>query len=395
MSTFYNSTWYVLGLIILAAVGTVFLAMKRRQFAAVLYLVVPLIFYSLIVEDPRTHLYTVFIPAAVLAGVGALEIWRKVQNRQSKLLTAASLTTAMIWLVIVTLYPILLFVDNTLERQRTWEINRPLPWLYLTTWDAPPSYGLFGYPHQAGWRAALELIEFDGDLPYISNEEEEITNWYMSQSSRTHCPDFVTYIEAANTQDSIHVPELWRRDLSLRSVVTVNGIPSLEFYSRAPVDKISIVEANDKDHWVTPEEFLPTLPANLRPLEVTLEGKVGMVGYDLDTSEAWAGGQVIVTIYWQALAPLDRNNQVFTHLYDGIIRAQQDGAPECGINPTTRWEPGQIIPDSHIIELPQDIPTGKIPLIVGMYDLVTGERLQVDLSDEDFVHLTDVTIVER
>ncbi len=232
-------------------------------------------------------------------------------------------------------------------------------------------------------------------MPYISNEEEEITNWYMAQSSRTHCPDYATYIEAINTQDTIQIPEIWQGDLNLRSVITVNGVPSLEIYSRAPVQNVSTVEASDRSYWVTPEEHLPSLPANLTSLDVSLEGKVAIVGYELDASQARPGGQVILTIYWQALEPLERNNQVFTHLFDGVILAQHDGAPECGINPTSRWEPGQIIPDSHLIDLPQDIPTGKIPLIVGMYDLVTGERLRVEQSDEDFVYLTDVTIVEH
>lgn len=395
MSTLYNSTWYVLGLIILTSVGLIFLAKKRTQFAAVIYLFVPVIFYGFIVQDPRTHVYTIFAPAALMAGYGFLETWRNIQNRNNRFLTGNVILASIVWFVVVTLYSILLFVDTNPERQRTWELNRPVPWLYLTTWDSPPIFGLFGYPHQAGWRAALNLVDLENDLPYISNEEEEITNWYMSQMPRTHCPNFATYLKATNTQDTIPIPESWRENLNLSSVITVNGQPSLEIYSRNPSETVSFVEASDSDHWVTPKEIAPKLPSNLIPLDVNLEDKVRIVGYELDKSQAKPGDQIIVTIYWEALRPLERNYQVFTHLYSGVIEAQHDGAPECDINPTTLWEPGQIIPDSHVIELPNDISPGKIQLIIGMYDLITGVRLRDYQNGVDSIYLRDIDILEE
>jgi 4-amino-4-deoxy-L-arabinose transferase-like glycosyltransferase len=395
MITFYNSTWYVVGLFILAIAGMVSLVLKRRQFAAILYFAVPILFYGLVVEDPRTHLYTVFIPSTVLAGYGAREIWLNIQLRQSKPLESVMLAFAIIWLLIVTLYPIYLFVEVDPERQRTWEENRPLPWLYWTTWSEPPDFGLFGFPHQAGWRAAHELVRSDEELLYISNEEEEITNWYMSQASRTHCADFMTYIEATNTQDTIPVPDKWKSELNLQSTVTVNGNPSLNIYTKLPTEEVSIINVNNSDFWVTPVDLLPGIPEDLTRLDVTLDHQAEMIGYQLNSTDAFPGGQLILTIYWRALVPFERNNQVFSHLYDGVIRAQHDGAPECGINPTTRWEPGQIVPDTHVINLPQNTPTGKIPLLVGMYDLITGKRLQVDQSGQDHVYITDVEVKDQ
>jgi hypothetical protein len=120
-----------------------------------------------------------------------------------------------------------------------------------------------------------------------------------------------------------------------------------------------------------------------------------LLGYDLDTREAYAGGQVTVTLYWQALAPFDNNYQVFTHLYDGQMWGQHDGAPECALNPTTRWEPGQIIADPHIIPVEPGAPAGPVPLLVGMYDLLSKERLAVPGTADNVIHLADVWLRQK
>ncbi|MCA9923325.1 MAG: hypothetical protein KC421_13180, partial [Anaerolineales bacterium] len=75
-----------------------------------------------------------------------------------------------------------------------------------TTWDAPPQFGLFGFPYQAGWRAVGDLPLA---LPYASNEEEEITNVYMAQANRTHCPDFNTFILTQHVQDEVPYDPAW------------------------------------------------------------------------------------------------------------------------------------------------------------------------------------------
>ncbi|MFW6068889.1 MAG: hypothetical protein ACOC9E_04835, partial [Chloroflexota bacterium] len=60
--------------------------------------------------------------------------------------------------------------------------------------------------------------------------------------------------------------------------------------------------------------------------------------------------------------------------------------------PTSGWEPGQIVRDAHRLELETDAPVAEIPVLVGMYDLITLERLVVDDTGLDTIHLTDVTV---
>jgi 4-amino-4-deoxy-L-arabinose transferase-like glycosyltransferase len=390
MFSFYNSIWYVIALLALTLAGCWRLLKQKSDFAAFLYFVVPLLFYLFVVADARTHVYTLAPGASVLGGLGAAYAWSRLRKRgRAAQAVAAAVTIG--WLVVATAYPILLFVDSTTERQRNWQESRPSPALYPTTWRDPPQYGLFGFPHQAGWRAVPQLLS-DDSFPYASNEEEEITNWYLSQAPRTHCPDLITFIEAGDAQDQIPYDPNWLEERFLHGRVLVNGRETMAVYGMEPPAEVQIIEAGDARRWMTPSEIRPPRFAGENHVGVVLGDQVRLLGYDLDARNAEPGGSLVVTLYWEALAPMSRNKQVFVHLFDGVLWAQHDGAPECDINPTTRWEPGQIIPDSHIVSLPENMPTGPMPLLVGMYDLLSGERLLPPNGADGAVHLKDVEV---
>jgi hypothetical protein len=105
---------------------------------------------------------------------------------------------------------------------------------------------------------------------------------------------------------------------------------------------------------------------------------IRLIGYDLDTRRAYPGGRVPVTLYWQALGPIQSSYQVFTHLESprGLV-AQSDGVPVCWSYPTDAWQPGQIIADHHAITIPADTLPGEYSLAVGLYLPDTFQRLDV------------------
>jgi hypothetical protein len=384
MVTFYNSLYFVAGLIGLLLLGVWVLWRRKVGETAVLFFVVPFLFYLFIVADPRTHVYTFFPGAVILAAVGVVYLWQKSDTRPIRYALLGGL--ALFWLVSAN-YVYLLFVDNTPERQRNWVAERPSN--YPTTWDELPLYGLFGFPHQAGWRAVRPLLNA-ADYPYASNEEREVTTWYMAQSPRTHCPNFATFILTENAQDEIPYDPVWLDEMVLQYEVTVNGRTSLWVYGTEPVTAVQTIETSPEKQWLTPREAAPPSANPANKLNVVLgDNQVRLLGYDLDLAHAHSGGQIVVTLYWQALAPFDQNYQAFVHLFDGELRAQHDGAPECAFNPTTRWEPGQIITDPHIIPLLTDVPDIETSLLVGMYNLVTGERLTVPGTSDNVVRLGD------
>jgi hypothetical protein len=392
MVTFYNSLWYVLGLAAAAAVGLLVLLRKRHGLAAALYFAVPALFYLLLVRDPRTHVYTIFPGAAVLAAVGLVVVWRAIRARAGTRIPQLAAVLGAAWLLVVILYPVLLFVDTSVERQRTWAENRPLPGLYITTWHEPPEFGLFGFPHQAGWRA-LASRRAEIAMPYGSNEEPEIADWYMAQAPRTYCQNAETFMLAADAQDAIPYDAGWlAQALSGWGDITVNGRPSMTVYSGQEQMAPWRAEATVYDLWLTPAEARRPQRSGQHSVGAEFGEQIRLLGYDLDEEEADPGGRLTVTLYWQALAPIERNYQVFVHLYDGELRAQHDGAPACAIWPTTRWEPGQIVADPHIVELPVEMPAGPAPVWVGLYDLLTEERLPVDGDPGGALRLTEAVI---
>jgi hypothetical protein len=127
---------------------------------------------------------------------------------------------------------------------------------------------------------------------------------------------------------------------------------------------------------------------------VVLGDEVKLIGFEISEDRVSPGDDLEVTLYWQALRPMTRNRQVFVHLNDGDLVAQHDGAPECALNPVTRWEPGQIVPDTHIITLPEILPSGSISVFVGMYDLLSEDRLPVPGYEDNAIYLADILVQE-
>ncbi len=124
-----------------------------------------------------------------------------------------------------------------------------------------------------------------------------------------------------------------------------------------------------------------------------------LMGYDLDESNAYPGGQVDVVLYWKAGGAMVRPFKVFTHLLgeDGATRAQHDAPPGGGCCPANTWSEGEAIVDAHAIFLSADIPQGTYRLAVGMYDEEENTRLPVyDASGQqlarDYAILAPVTV---
>ncbi len=118
------------------------------------------------------------------------------------------------------------------------------------------------------------------------------------------------------------------------------------------------------------------LPSPAHPLAVNLGDQVTLLGYDLE-SEAKAGGELHLVLYWQAQKEMSTSYTVFTHLLDegGRIWGQKDNPPQGGNYPTTGWLEGEVVRDEYEIPVSPDAPFGSYLLEVGIYQAETGERL--------------------
>jgi hypothetical protein len=112
-----------------------------------------------------------------------------------------------------------------------------------------------------------------------------------------------------------------------------------------------------------------------------------------NTSSIEPGGSLALTLYWQAVQRPKRDYTAFIHVLDsgGRIVAQTDGQPVAGTYPTTAWDPGEIVADQHVLQLPPNVPPGRYQVIAGMYLLETGARLQLP-SGADSVTLGGIDV---
>ncbi|MGC9468644.1 MAG: ArnT family glycosyltransferase [Anaerolineae bacterium] len=399
MSTFYNSLYYVAGLFL----GVVAAALMRFGSAAAwLSFGVPFFFYTFVVDDPRTHVYTFYAGAAILAGAACSRIVSVVRRRRGAALVGVILA---MWYALSAGYVVLAFVSHQVEYKRAWPESRhplyPVPFAD----DELPPYGHFGFPYRAGWKAVEQLFA-TGKLEgtYASNEEPEITIWYVRSGSRTMCGQPDVYVVAEDVQDEIAID--WaevERDYVLLAEILVGERPRIRIYvprTRAGREPLRLYAGDyvaDFDDGTTVAAYaVKDIPASLdsfTEVERDFDQVARLIGYQIEPERPEAGDQLRVTLFWKALSSPERNYQVFTHLVQGDeILGQDDGAPACAFAPTSLWEQGEIVRDERIIELQPNWPAGEAQLYVGMYDLLTFVRLPVEGSTDDRILLRQVEI---
>lgn len=140
------------------------------------------------------------------------------------------------------------------------------------------------------------------------------------------------------------------------------------------------------------------------PLEVPFQGGFRLLDFTLLDPTLTADSTVLrLRLTWQvppfeAMAaqglPADQF-VAFAQLVDGERNlAQSDRLLLDLQNPEqSPLLPGQTISQGYGLALAAPLPAGRFPLIVGLYDPLTGQRLQrTDGSPDDFLYLTDVVV---
>lgn len=226
----------------------------------------------------------------------------------------------------------------------------------------------------------LELVDGSGQV---------VMTWQGPLATRLYPTDAWQPGEYVRGQHSISLPHdvaPGRYQVRL-SVVTPSGEP-LTVYGERPRrwlggllqgkeeltgDRLTLTTVQVRDR-----ERQFRRPAIAVPLRATVGKRAHLLGYDLDQSQAYPGGWLSLTLYWQAGGPMSRPFKVFTHLVDAerVIVAQHDGPPGEGCCPTHTWMEREIIVDPHQIPLGADLEPGPYQLVIGMYDEETGQRLR-------------------
>jgi hypothetical protein len=355
--------------------------------AAFLWFAGGFVFYATLVSSPRTHFHVAF-PAWSLLAAASLALGYRALRRS--LFRAAAVVGLGALLAVSAAYVAVVFVGHDVEYRRVFPAEQPAGfWMPIRTL---PSSGWFGFPYRVGWKAVGELYR-TGVLAgtYGSNEEETVTAWYTRGAPRCNQgPRY--YIIADAVQDVRPVPA----DLAAAGYAEIIRVESggrerLRVFERdAPPAAVSVVRLEDLEASFDRNSgagFEPGLPyfrdlgTAGKPMGVDLAGVARLERYLVEPSMAVPGGEVVVTLYWRALAPMGKDYSVFAHLVpvaEGAAQiAQSDGAPGwCGdLRPTSTWSPGEVVLDRRALRVPADAASGTYTLRVGMYDYQTLERL--------------------
>jgi hypothetical protein len=119
----------------------------------------------------------------------------------------------------------------------------------------------------------------------------------------------------------------------------------------------------------------PTRSEEIRyPREILFGERIRFLGYNLLNTEVAAGDILPLTLFWEALGPIEERYKVFIHLLDDQdhIVGQRDAEPG---KITTTWQEEEVIADNYGVFIPPGTPPREYRVEMGIYSLHSGERL--------------------
>jgi plastocyanin len=121
-------------------------------------------------------------------------------------------------------------------------------------------------------------------------------------------------------------------------------------------------------------------------LTVDFDGAMRLLGYGIESVATRPGGEVGVTLYWEAIDPTEEDHTVFVHMLGEheLLVAQRDTFPGLGLLSTTWVEPGIRWADRYVLQVPATAHApNEAQIEVGVFHTESGERLPaVNLKGE-------------
>lgn len=399
MGTFYNSSYFFFGLVLLAAMGT-WLAWQRDRLVAVLLTLWWLPFFLLyifIVRYPGTHFYLLMqswslLAALPLAALSSIQL--DATPRVGSRLRAGVLALVALWLGVSTYYLYLLFFRQSPEYLVNIDQERAgVYWAPYTT----PQKPRFGFPILEGWKALGVLGEWGylGDTYATNDDNWAIRRWYLTAYTKRDFdeePDFIfvaRHLQEVNPEFDDAYLDAYTRAGEVR----VRGEPRIEIWARTPLPVPYVTY--DLESFVIPfrEDVAALMPAALPPAlvrDVPLGDALLLRRAGVNTLHPAQREMLHLELVWEPQAPLPVDYKLFVHVAgpDGAPVIQWDGLPGLNTARTSTWAVGEPFTDHVLIPLVNEeaaaVPAGRYRLLVGLYDPATGDRVggtAIDLGE--------------
>ncbi|MDH4135831.1 MAG: glycosyltransferase family 39 protein [Anaerolineae bacterium] len=289
-------------------------------------------------------------------------------------------------------------------------------WVYKVPEEVPEE----AYPFEQ-----VVLVDLDDKVRLLGYDVEEVT---VKADGRAYLPltlywqnrgpldaDYRQYLKLINgvyhiwgQQESYplwdgFMTSTWKEGVAIRDdrqIEILPGTPPGAYQVTAnwlePYSGLSLQPTGGGDLLLGPFDIPPRPPPTIESLDIEhpmtadLGGQVRFLGYNLE-GDFRPGDSLHLGLFWQALAEMNENYTVFTHLIDGEggIWGQKDNQPVDGFYPTGGWTVGEIVRDQYDLTISPEAPPGFYRMAVGMYRAETGERL---IAEQDGI-LPDDRIV--
>jgi 4-amino-4-deoxy-L-arabinose transferase-like glycosyltransferase len=290
-------------------------------------------------------------------------------------------------------------VVGTLAISAAWTV-----WDYFVVYaHRPEPYDVFG---GAGVeKAAVMRTLAQQDQVYLSQlftrrsviqyltAEADLTAFDTTQGlilpTRQRGGDAVYVFDAREEPKAVEAfDQAWSGIMEREEVISSRGEPLLTLF-RLPAAFLPDVTALDQ---MTLKLVPPLSPQ--QALEAHFAEGLTLLGYSLD-EVVEAGAAPELTLFWRARAQVHANYTVFVHVVDeqGRRWGQQDGQPLAASYPTSRWGTDEVILDRRHPTVVRDAPPGRYQVLVGLYLLETGQRLQLESGGGDHVTLPGLEVV--
>jgi hypothetical protein len=346
---------------------------------------VPYLALTFLARDAATHIRNVHPFWLLLAALGFLSVWAWLRGRWGRALRLALVIVLGICLGATLFYEHLQYLGTVAEYWRAEANARYADFsLYrLIYGKLPRPRKLVSNPRLSGWKVVGVLFaqgELHGDFRTIK-ESFAVPIWYTFQTPRSCFEDPQNYFVAMGARG---LPEAFyqlpQQGYRLSRIVLVDDQPRLFMWERGvtiPDDPLTYRLDDYRalyDRMATPARYVQDPPVQ-HPTRIIWDNKLLLRGYDIATTRLKAGERLELTLHWQAVAPMGVRYRAFVHVESERIWGQHDDDPVCRLR-TDEWRPPQVGIGQFRVSLDPDIPPGHYPVLVGIYNPETGERLE-------------------
>jgi hypothetical protein len=354
---------FLLPVILIAPLGLIALTRRTAKPALLVggFLLGHLAFTLNTVQDVMAYLLLPFAALAVLAGVGALALgtwaWRAVEAKRQGARRRALAFDLLLALLILP-WPFVRAGQNLSRGISLRDFTVAEAWVdavhrrfggqkegaaLLAAWEYLTPLWVHAYTEDQ------KLDPEDAELVYVSTATPWAeTAWNHIEAQPVYLPDYRPTVRHAGFR----------------------LVPDGAFYK---VERPPVTDARPS-----------------RRLDLWVDGRVRILGYDLPKTTVRAGKPLTLVVYQSAPEPVGGIWMPYAQLGPVEDRWTTDSRLL-----TTEWQPGETVAERYEVLVPFDLPPGDYPLRLGYADL-TGGRAELPLSTGGAtVTLDTVTVLRR